>query len=150
PGNGRSEGTLTFPPGLGSGRYAAWFLASDGYSVLAGPAVFEVAAEVPAWRVDTIRLRHAVVGNAYSGRIRAYASAPSLRRFQKVSGPAWLQVNADGNVSGTPGPGDVGINTFQIRLETFKPGMPAEVPLTIEVFPVGQEHVPELTVMSFN
>jgi Exonuclease III len=150
PGNGRSEGTLTFPPGLGSGRYAAWFLASDGYSVLAGPAVFEVAAEVPAWRVDAIRLRHAVVGNAYSGRIRAYASAPSLRRFQKVSGPAWLQVNADGNVSGTPGPGDVGINTFQIRLETFKPGMPAEVPLTIEVFPVGQEHVPELTVMSFN
>lgn len=149
-GHGRPAGTLTFSSGLGTGDYAAWFLSDDGYSVLAGPTRFSVAADPPAWRVNAIRLRHAVAGAAYAGRIRAFASAPNARRFQKVSGPAWLRVNADGDLSGTPGPGEVGLNTFTIRLENTAAAGPTEIPLTIEVCAAGREHVSEVTVMSFN
>ncbi len=99
--------------------------------------------------MNEIKLRHAVEGTAYTGRIRAFASGPDMRSFQKVGGPAWLQVAANGDVSGTPAAADAGINTFTIRLDNPTSG-PAEIPLTIEVCKVGQEHVSEITVMSFN
>lgn len=148
-GTGRAAGTLTFPAGLGAGNYSAWFLANDGYSVLAGPAQFRVASEGSAWRVNAMRLRHAVAGTAYTGKIRAFASGPDTRSFQKVGGPAWLQMAANGDISGTPGVTDEGMNTFVIRLENPKSG-PAEIPLTIEVCKEGEENVSEITVMSFN
>lgn len=36
--------------------------------------------------------------------------------FTKDSGPAWLSVASNGNVSGTPSNGDVGVNTFSVRV----------------------------------
>lgn len=36
--------------------------------------------------------------------------------FSKLSGPAWLSVAANGALSGTPGPGDTGTNSFNIRV----------------------------------
>ena len=35
--------------------------------------------------------------------------------YSKASGPAWLTVNADGTMSGTPGSGDGGTNYFTVR-----------------------------------
>ena len=40
----------------------------------------------------------------------------SLLTFSKVSGPAWLAVAADGILSGTPTAGDIGQNSFRVRV----------------------------------
>ena len=36
--------------------------------------------------------------------------------FSKLSGPAWVSVTPEGGVVGTPGPGDLGMNTFAVRV----------------------------------
>lgn len=152
------NGSVTFPnaAGLPAGSYKAWFLADNGYAVIAGPATFSVAnvggPNAPAWVVSSFGLRHAVQGTAYTGRIGAYAYDPDLGdtvTLSKVSGPSWLQVAADGELSGTPSSTDAGTNTFIVRATDLL-GNQSNATLTIPVFLAGQEQVSQLKVMSYN
>lgn len=147
-----ASGTVNFNnPTLGAGSYSVYFFVNDGYGILAGPVTLTIANNTPStWRTSSIRLRHAVAGTAYSGKISAFATPATVRTFTKLQGPSWLNVSAAGVVSGTPGPGDAGTQTALIRL-TSVAGVPAaDIPLTFEVFQTGQEHIPRLKVMSFN
>jgi uncharacterized repeat protein (TIGR03803 family) len=61
----------------------------------------------------------AVVGLPYTGTIATNATDPDLSAgdtlaFYKVSGPAWLDVAANGAFSGTPSNADVGANVFLV------------------------------------
>lgn len=58
---------------------------------------------------------------------------PSLV-FTKVSGPSWLTVAANGNLSGTPAPGDLGTNQFTVRL-TDPGGLTGQGTLRVVVRP---------------
>jgi uncharacterized repeat protein (TIGR03803 family) len=59
----------------------------------------------------------ATVGMPYAGTIATNAADPDLGAgdtltFYKVTGPAWLNVNANGALSGTPSSTDLGANNF--------------------------------------
>lgn len=52
--------------------------------------------------------------------------------FNKVDGPSWLFVGADGMLSGTPNPLDIGINNFTVEV-TDEGGLTGRAMLQIEV-----------------
>lgn len=56
---------------------------------------------------------------AYSSSIAGMATDPDpgdTLTYSKVSGPAWLNVSADGTLTGTPTPSDGGTNIFIVRV----------------------------------
>ena len=72
---------------------------------------------------------------AYSGSIASYGSdidVGDTLTYSKVSGPAWLSVAANGNLSGTPANANVGANTFQVKV-TDVAGANATTTLNITV-----------------
>jgi hypothetical protein len=123
PGGNLKSGSVTFAnPTLAPGNYKVWFLAANGYTKIAGPAQFSVTPTggpaQPEWVVPSFIQRHAVAGQAYTGKVHAYAYDPDpgdALSFSKVSGPAWLQVAASGAISGTPATGDAGTGSFVLR-----------------------------------
>lgn len=61
----------------------------------------------------------AVVGNAYAVSLTNNVSDPDLNdalTFTKISGPAWLNVAANGTLSGLPLPADAGTNSVTVRV----------------------------------
>ena len=73
---------------------------------------------------------------AYSGAtladVAADADYSDTLTFTKVSGPAWLSVAANGALSGTPANGDVGANSFTVRV-TDNGGLTSNTTLNISV-----------------
>lgn len=71
----------------------------------------------------------------HTGSIAGSAGDPNpgdTLSYSKTSGPTWLGVAADGSLSGTPGLGDGGPNTFTVRV-TDGGGLFAETTLLIDV-----------------
>jgi hypothetical protein len=72
---------------------------------------------------------------AYAGSIAGTGTDPDAGdalSYSKVSGPAWLNVAADGALSGTPALGDAGDNLWTIRV-TDGGGLTADATLEIAV-----------------
>ncbi|HWL10445.1 MAG TPA: endonuclease/exonuclease/phosphatase family protein, partial [Planctomicrobium sp.] len=94
----------------------------------------------------------------YAARLHPYLSQKNndgtytdgTHTFKKISGPAWLAVAANGDISGTPGAADAGLNTFTIRAASTITRRSSDVSIDIPVFLPGQENVPRLSVMSYN
>jgi peptidyl-Asp metalloendopeptidase len=78
----------------------------------------------PAFTSDPITKPSANQGQFYSGSIAADATDPDSDplTFAKASGPAWLFVASNGALSGTPGGGDVGLNTFAVSVSDGRGG----------------------------
>lgn len=156
-GGNLKSGSVTFGnPTLVPGNYKVWFLADNGYTKIAGPAQFTITPSggpaLPAWVVPSFVQRHAVAGQAYSGKVHAYAYDPDpgdALAFSKVSGPAWLQVAATGAISGTPSGTDAGESSFVLRATDLL-GNSRTAAMTVPVFQAGQEQVSALRVMSYN
>jgi len=55
-----------------------------------------------------------------------------------VSGPAWLSVAANGALSGTPGAGDVGLNSFTVQVDATGGSDTAVLEITVIAAPVNQ------------
>ncbi|BCU75340.1 endonuclease/exonuclease/phosphatase family protein [Luteolibacter sp. LG18] len=148
------KGTVVFDRHFGPpGDYEVWFL-TNGYHTVAGPVPLKITsagtAAAPRWLTPTVRTRHAVTGSAYTGRISAYVSDPGdVLSFEKVAGPSWLAVSADGGLGGTPAAADAGLARFTLRARDLL-GHTADVVLEIGVFPPGGEHVGQLKIMSYN
>jgi len=73
----------------------------------------------PAFAVNPFSLPDIIAGQNLSGTIATNASDPNpsdTLTFAKVNGPAWLNVGADGTVSGTPLIADAGTNTFIVSV----------------------------------
>ncbi|NLF38317.1 hypothetical protein GX586_02660, partial [bacterium] len=89
----------------------------------------------PAFTADPITGPAAAEGQAYSGSIAGDAGdadAGDTLSFSKQGGPLWLSVAADGALSGTPGPGDLGLNQFTVRV-TDQGGLYDDAALDITV-----------------
>ena len=73
----------------------------------------------PVWSSNPTSKPAATEDSAYSGQsLAGSATDPNpgdTISFSKVSGPTWLNVAADGSLSGTPSNGDAGANTFVVR-----------------------------------
>lgn len=52
--------------------------------------------------------------------------------FSKVSGPAWLSVAANGALSGTPGAGDIGLNSFTVQVDATGGSDTATLEITVD------------------
>lgn len=71
----------------------------------------------PLFTADTLYGLHAVEGYGYNdslaGQANAFDGGPVT--WSKAAGPLWLQVAADGTLSGVPGDSDTGMQSFEVR-----------------------------------
>jgi len=89
----------------------------------------------PVWTINPIAGSNAITNASYAGTLAGLATDPDPGdsvSYSKVSGPAWLTVAVDGTLSGTPGAGDVGTNSFVVRV-TDSVGMSNDATLLISV-----------------
>ena len=92
----------------------------------------------PRFKADPFLKRHAVKNVDYwtaaYQQIDLDAFDPNAEKltFSKISGPAWLTVNADGDLGGAPGDADVGNNAFTVRV-TDGAGLKNDATLNITV-----------------
>ncbi|MBB5353461.1 fibronectin type 3 domain-containing protein [Haloferula luteola] len=74
----------------------------------------------PVWSVNPISRADVTRDQPYINQtlagLASDVDAGDTLTFSKVNGPAWLTVAADGALSGTPGAGDVGANSFTVRV----------------------------------
>ncbi len=73
----------------------------------------------PSWAANPINETDATEDASYSGTLAndaTDADAADTLTFTKVSGPAWLNIAADGTLTGTPTNADVGTNVFTVSV----------------------------------
>ena len=98
--------------------------------------------EAPSWLSGTVTKPGITRGQAYVASLAANATDPDLPygdtlSFSKIGGPAWLTIGSNGALTGTPGAGDVGLNSFTVRV-TDTGGLYADATLEISVLPLTQ------------
>lgn len=151
------EGAITFAnPPLEPGTYIARFFTNDGYTQLCAGVTFTVTATggpaAPVFVGSPNPLRDATAGMVYTGCIRGYARdddpGESLT-FARVSGPSWIQVSADGVLSGTPSAGDAGPVELTVSA-TDLAGNSATGVFRFRVRQPGEGRIESLNVMSYN
>jgi hypothetical protein len=91
--------------------------------------------DAPTWVVNPINGANATEDAAYTGSIAGNAAdedAGATLTFAKISGPAWLNVSANGSLSGTPGNNNVGSNTFTVSVsDGIAPAAEATLSITV-------------------
>jgi len=93
----------------------------------------------PAFTTDPIVKPDCLPGDSYIGTLIYNASdidAGETLTFSKTAGPDWLNVADDGRLTGTPGFGDLGLNSFTIRV-TDTSAAYDEATLNITVVGIG-------------
>jgi hypothetical protein len=73
----------------------------------------------PRFNADPFTESGALLGVPYSSTLADNVidtNANESLLFSKLSGPAWITVATSGNLTGMPGPGDLGTNTFTVRV----------------------------------
>ncbi len=98
------------------------------------------ANQAPAFTSDPVSEAGAIEGSSYGSSIADNASDPDgdTLSFSKVSGPAWLNIAANGSLSGTPAAGDVGLNSWTVQVDDGRGGS-ATATLEINVDPAGTQ-----------
>lgn len=153
-----SAGTVQLPvSALQPGSYKVFFLAKDGYKWLAEPIEVFLRDSGPiSFIVDNATLHNARQGDPFEARISGLLSGgdgdPALK-FSKVTlggdGDEWVDVHADGTISGTPGP-SAKRTRVSIEATTGPDGSTARLDVTIPVRPSGRPLVRRLSVLTYN
>lgn len=92
----------------------------------------------PVFSAGTIAKPDATSGTAYTGQslsANATDANGGTLTFSKLSGPSWLNVAANGALSGTPADADFGLNTFTVKV-TDPDGYSDTATLEIDVYVV--------------
>ncbi len=101
----------------------------NGHTVLGNPPVFTT---------DPVIKPNAPEFSPYSDTLAGSATdvdAGDSLTYSKVSGPAWLNVAADGALSGTPGKEDVGLNSWTVQVSDGNNAVSATLELTVDAVP---------------
>ena len=140
PANGLLSGTepnLTYIPFMDFNGFDSFsFKVNDGNidsdKVQAAISVNPVN-DRPVFLTSPIAKADATVNAVYSGTIAGTATDVDgdVLTYRRVSGPAWLNVAADGTLSGTPKSGDVGANNW--TMEVSDANITAQATLAISV-----------------
>ena len=88
-------------------------------------------------RFDPIADQVGFVGSELSVIVRASDPDADALMFAKSAGPAWLSVAANGTLSGTPGAGDVGLNSFTVSVSDGRGGSDSATLQTTVTAPVA-------------
>ncbi len=126
PASGTLSGTapnLTYTPSANSNESDSFtFKVNDGTvdSALATVSITVTSVnDAPVFITNPIAAAGATESIAYTGQTLAGRAtdvdAGDSITYSKVSGPGWLVVGANGALSGTPGSGTAGINSFVVR-----------------------------------
>jgi len=131
--NGSSV-TLT-PKFKDIGTHSIGFTVNDGAVTVAGTLPVTVVRDPrpPVWLEDPIRFTtkaKQLFTASLVGKAKDLDGLPLT--FTKVSGPAWLNVSAEGSLSGTPQQSDAGDNTFAVTVKNDALGANATVIITVE------------------
>jgi len=70
----------------------------------------------PQFRTSPLLKPDATIGQPYAASLAGDATGIGALTFEKVAGPAWLSVAANGTIPGTPGPTNGGVNNFFVRV----------------------------------
>ncbi|HEX7261772.1 MAG TPA: putative Ig domain-containing protein, partial [Luteolibacter sp.] len=119
---------------VGSHNFTAKAIYSGG-AVTSTTSPFTVLNTAPTFNANPIAGSNATEDSAYSGSIAGYGAdvdAGDTRTYSKVSGPAWLSVASNGELSGTPLNAAVGLNSFVVRV-TDASGASATATLNVTV-----------------
>jgi fibronectin type 3 domain-containing protein len=107
----------------------------DSNEVSATPA--DPSNQAPAFSMDPFSESNALEGTSYSGSIADNASDPDSdpMSFSKVSGPDWLTVAGNGDLSGTPGYADTQTdpNEFVVQVSAAGGTDTATLQITVDV-----------------
>jgi len=115
------DGQIRYTPANGfSGTAQFTYSITDGTVSDSATVTLEVVLNaVPVFVADPFRAADATERTLYSATIAGSATDadedPLI--YTKVSGPAWLNVAADGTLSGTPAFGEAGLDSWLIRVE---------------------------------
>lgn len=108
---------------------------TDSGGLSASATLFISVYGTPAFIANPFSTPAVKVGQTYSASITNQASDPNpgaTLTFAKVSGPSWLLVGADGTLSGTPAPADVGTNVFSVKV-TDSAGLASSATMQVPV-----------------
>jgi hypothetical protein len=133
----QANGKLSGTPKLADlGNYTAKFEVSDGITSVAVDGfgtVIKGASKKPKWLEDPIRFtakENVLFTNTVAGKVTNPMPGTTLS-FSKVSGPSWLNVVANGGLTGTPKTLDIGPNTFIVS--AANPDGSSDVTVIIDV-----------------
>lgn len=79
----------------------------------------------PVFTHDPIHKANAIINQPYSGQTLTGSATDAdgdTLTYSKVTGPAWLNIAPDGTLSGTPGSGDKGMNTWTVEVSDGRGG----------------------------
>lgn len=112
-----TNGTLSGTP-VSTGTNVFTVLADDG-NTTPSTNTLNIAVEAglpPVWTTNVIQGADGMAGIAYNGTLAGLATEPNGDPivYSLVSAPTWLNVASNGILSGTPGAGDAGSNTFTV------------------------------------
>jgi hypothetical protein len=105
----------------------------------------------PSFNSDPVVEINATEDAAYSTTLADDASDPESDplTFSKVSGPAWLSVAANGSLSGTPGAGDLGLNSFTVQVNATGGSDTATLDITVDAAgSITEIYVSDITMSS--
>ncbi len=122
PAHGTLAGTapnLTYTPAANyAGGDQFTFRVNDGTvnSATATISITVSSTNTPPFFTAGLTAFTATADQAFAGQLVALDADPSdIATIQKVSGPAWLTISADGKLEGTPLDADVGIASFIVK-----------------------------------
>ncbi len=129
-----------------TGVYTLRLAASDGVSNVFDEATITINPPLPpntapAWTGNPIAELDATEDVDYASTLadNATDAEGNTLSFVKVSGPAWLTVAANGDLSGTPANSDVGANSYTVSVSD---GIAPAVEATLNIFVINVNDAP--------
>lgn len=97
----------------------------------------QAIGSTPYFTSNPFSKKPADIGVPYSDTLWNAADDPDLDSlsFTKISGPSWLNVSSTGVISGTPGTGDVGLNSFVVRVTDHDGSQDATMTIVVKAAP---------------
>lgn len=136
---------------LNWGAYKAYFLANDGYDLLADPIDVFISGDGPIYfNVNEFTTINAREGEKFEARVNGllhHAPDPNTKYSKGGPGANWLTVSEDGVISGTP---NASGNTQVTVKATASDGSTDTIEITVPVVASGEPLVTELKVLSMN
>ena len=140
--NVATNGVLSGAPAsvnLGINNFLVLVTDSRELSAVGTMTINVIQGNPPAWLANPFSEPSAVAGAVYSANIATNAIDPNIGgvpNFVKISGPAWLNVAANGALSGVPVSTNVGINAFTLNV-TDGTGFSSNSVMSINVTPAA-------------
>ena len=105
-------------------RYTVTAVDQHGYESLPSRVTYgsvlsaDGSNQPPAFASEMLILPNAIEGRPYTADLANFVtdSEEDPLYFSNISGPDWLSIDADGNLSGTPAPSDVGSVEFFVQV----------------------------------